>query len=59
MVIGQDGPVIFGHGGIYVSVDQCRIMKTNLMEESGTSVEKESVENNLQVKLKQQMENKN
>lgn len=60
MVIGQDGPVIFvRHGGIYVSVDQCRIMKTNLMEESGTSVEKESVENNLQVKLKQQMENKN
>lgn len=33
-------------------------MKTNLTGESGTSVENESVENNVQVKLKQQMEDK-
>lgn len=33
-------------------------MKTNLTEESSTSVENESVENNVQVKLKQQMEDK-
>lgn len=59
MVIGQDGPVIFvRHGGICVRVHQCRIMKTKLTEESGTSVENESVENNVQVKLKQQMEDK-
>lgn len=59
MVIGQDGPVIFvRHGGTCVRVHQCRIMKTNLTEESGTSVENESVKNNVQVKLKQQMEDK-
>lgn len=56
MVIGQDETVIFvRHGGICVRVHQCRIMKTNLTEESGTSVENESVENNVQVK---QMEDK-
>lgn len=33
-------------------------MKTNLTGGSGTSVENESVENNVQVKLKQQMEDK-
>lgn len=59
VAIGQDGPVIFvRHGGTCVRVHQCRIMKTNLTEESGTSVENESVKNNVQVKLKQQMEDK-
>lgn len=59
MVIGQDGPVIFvRHGGTCVRVHQCRIVKTNLTEESGTPVKNESVKNNVQLKLKQQMEDK-
>lgn len=43
---------------VLLRVHQCRRIKSKTTERSGTSVENESMENNVQVKLKQQMEDK-